>query len=387
MKVAIFTDTFLPQRNGVTTVIHEQIKQLTKKGIEVVVFAPGKETHMEFCEGARVYKISGLSTKYYPEYVLAKPKNVVRIQTLIEMENPDIYHIHTPFVLGIFGLYFAKKYKKPIVGTFHTLISEYMGHLTYGASEKIINIILKKPTWAYLKAFYSRCNKTIALGKQISNLLNENNINNTVIIPNGIDVKKLRKEKIKDMRRKYGIPKDKIIFFYLGRVSLDKKILLLIKAFIKANDKDKFYLMIGGTGPQIKKYEDMIRARNIKGVKFLGFVPDKELQSHFATADVFVSASDTEICPVSFLEAGINGNAIIGSNKMGSKDLIKNGINGFTFKNGDVDDLIRKIKKVGNDKKLINKMKKNSKKIVEDYDTKVITEKTIKLYESLLKKK
>ncbi len=384
MKIAIFTDTFLPQVNGVTKVLCDQIKELKKNGIEVIVFAPGEKTGMEEFEGVRIYKFCGSEIKSYPGYIFTNPDNLFKVQTIVEMENPDIFHLHSPFIMGIFGLYISKKRKKPSICTFHTLISEYTAHLT-PSNGKIVKKILKIPTWKYLKTFYSKCTKTIAPGKSISQELKKHGIKNTIVMPNGINISKMKNEKIKDIRKKHKIPKDSTLFFYVGRISLEKRIPFLIEAFERANKGKNNYLILGGSGPQLKKYKKIVK--NNKNIKFVGYIPEEDLYSYYNSSDVFISASDTETQGMVFLEAMFFENALIGSNKLGSNDLIKNNYNGLKFENGNLDDLIEKIKKIVQNKKMIEKMSKNSKKIVNDYDIKKTVKNRINLYESLKNKK
>ncbi len=384
MKIAIFTDTFLPQVNGVTTVICEQIKELKKNGVGVIVFAPGEKTCMEKYEGVRIYKFSGSEIKSYSGYIFTNPDNLFKVQTIIEMEDPDIFHLHSPFIMGIFGLYLSKKRKKPSIGTFHTLFSEYTEHLT-NSNKKLVKNILKIPTWKYLKTFYKMCTKTIALGNGISEELKKHKIKNTVILPNGIDIQKLKKEKTKDIRKKYKIPKNSTLFFYLGRISLEKRIPFLIEYLKKANKEKKFYLILGGNGPQIKDYKKLVK--NNKNIKFVGYIPEDEIYSYYKSSNIFISASDTETQGITFLEAMLFENALIGSDRLGSNDLIIDRYNGYTFKNKNSNDLADKIKLLGYNKKLIKQMSKNSKKHVKKYDVKSTVKKRIELYKSLKGKK
>ncbi len=387
MKIAIFTDTFSPQVNGVVSVIKEQIKELKNKGVEVIVFAPSKKTHMEYFEGVRVYYFSAREVKVYSGYLLTKVENAIKINAIVEMENPDIFYIHTPFIMGLMGLSLSKKYSKPSVGVFHTLLSEYTGHLTNGKNEKLVKTILKKPTWEYIGLFYRRVKVTIALGKEIAKRLKkEGNIKNIKIIPNGIDISRLQKTKTKDIRKRYKIPKGAMLFFFLGRVSLEKRINILINAFNDASKEKNIYLIIGGTGPQLQKYKQLSKEND--RIIFTGFIPDNELASYYNSADVFISASDTEVCPITFLEAMAFKCALIGADKMGSKDIIRNGVNGLTFKSGNTKSLSSIIKKISSNKKDIKRMKEKSFSILKRYySIDKITDEYISIFKRLLNKK
>jgi len=384
MKIAIFTDTYIPQINGVVSVIQNELDFLIGNGSEVVVFAPGKKTHMEMYKGAKIYYFSARDIKFYPDYLLVKTDNIIKINAIVEMENPDIYHMHTPALMGIFGLYLSKKYKKPSVGTFHTLLNEYLGHLTKGKHEGVVKVLLDKPIWEHINQFYNHCTQVVSLGRQVANLLKEHGVKRIKIIPNGIDISSLKHEKIHEIRSRYNIPKTAVLFFFLGRISMEKKIGVLIDAFGNANADKKLYLIIGGKGPQLDEYKQYVLDKNIKNVIFAGFIKDEDLYSYYNDADVFISASDVEVCPITFLEAMVFNCAIVGSNKMGSRDMIKNGFNGYLFKNGDARDMSKKMRRVVENRTVLKEMQKNSYAFVKSFDMDETNGKLMRLFDRLI---
>jgi len=373
MKVAIFTDTFIPQTNGVVTSICNKIKELSKRGIEVIVFAPGKTTHMEYYCGARVYFFKSQSLNFYPEYLLADFGEVyMKSFTLLEMEKPDVYHVEDPFVIGFVGITYAQKFKKPLIGTYHTYYEEYAAHLSKGRYRRLMRYLFGKTSWPYITVFFNSCGTTIAPGNGIAKILREHNINNVKVIPNGVDFSLIRNKRRYDIRKLHNIPKNAKLILHLGRISFEKKIEILLKAFIELYDKNT-YLVIVGDGPSLKDYQRIAKDLNIKNIVFTGYVNDEYIASYYNSADIFATSSDTEICPMVVLEAFAAGKPVVGPDYLGVNDLIINNFNGLKFKTGDYIDMAMKLSLLLKNKKMRNLLGKNAKRFSEKYSV----EKTI----------
>jgi|GEM_PF-304165 len=381
MKVAIFTDTFL-QTNGVVTHIKSTMKQLKKLGVDVVVFAPGKEPGMKEYDGIRVYFLKSTPLSFYPEFLLANfSKIITKTQTLLEVERPDVYHVHTPFVMGFLGRYFARRFRKPLVGTFHTLIEEYTAHITGGKFKSIMRDLLGKTFWPYLRMFYNRCHPTIAPGQQLANLLEEHDFKDVQVVPNGVEFSRVRSKKFYDIRKMHGIPKDANIILHLGRISFEKKLELLFEAFKKLRQNDT-YLLVVGSGPSLEQYKTLAREMNLKNVTFAGYVDDKYIASYYAAADFFVTPSDTEICPMVVLEAFGAGKPVIGPNYLGTSDLILDNFNGLKFIRNNSSDLKDKMNFMLQNKQIVDAMSKNARKFSDKYSLDKTTKDLIELYKN-----
>lgn len=382
MKVAIFTDTFLPQINGVVTCICNSIKELRKRGIEVIVFAPGKTTHMETYEGARVYMFKSMPVIFYRDYLLVNLNEMfIKVKTLLDMEMPDVYHIQDPFVMGFVGMYYARRFRKPLIGTYHTLYEEYAAHLSKGKYKKVMQYVFGKTSWSYIRLFFSRCGVTIAPGNEIAKVLIEHGITNVKVIPNGIDFDRIKNTQKFDIRKIHKIPRNAKIILNLGRISFEKKIEVLLKAFKELNNKN-YYLLIVGKGPSLKNYENMAKTMNLKNVIFTDYVDDKYIASYYNAADIFAMPSDTETFSLVTLEALAAGKPVVGPNYLGTKDLIIDNFNGLKFNRGDYIDMAAKISLILNNNKLKNSLGKNAKKFSEKYSIEKTTNQLIDVYKN-----
>jgi 1,2-diacylglycerol 3-alpha-glucosyltransferase len=226
--------------------------------------------------------------------------------------------------------------------------------------------------------------KVIAPTDEIKKILKENGFKGVEVLPSGMDLEKFKVNRIKDLRKKFKIPKNAFVFIYFGRVSFEKRLDVLMKAF-KMIEDDRTYLVIAGTGPFLKKFEEMGREIGIKNIRFTGFVPDEDLVSCYRMGDVFVSASDTETQGLVFVEAMACGLPVIGSDVGGSKDMIKDGKIGFLFKAGDENDLAEKMKKIMDDRTR-EKFIKNIPKYVKEFDSSRIAEKFLRICKEVMRK-
>lgn len=383
MKIGIFTDTFVPQKNGVVTSICELTKALKKKGIEVVIFAPGRSTKKEDWLGVKVYRIKAYPFMFYPGIYVAG-LDLIKVCDELVKEEIDVFYIQDPFPIGFLGKHFAMKTKKPMLGIMHTRYDEYAPHVFKGVPKNMVRLFLRKPSWSYLKTFYMEFDKVIAPTDEIKKILKENGFKGVEVLPSGMDLEKFKVNRIKDLRKKFKIPKNAFVFIYFGRVSFEKRLDVLMKAF-KMIEDDRTYLVIAGTGPFLKKFEEMGREIGIKNIRFTGFVPDEDLVSCYRMGDVFVSASDTETQGLVFVEAMACGLPVIGSDVGGSKDMIKDGKIGFLFKAGDENDLAEKMKKIMDDRTR-EKFIKNIPKYVKEFDSSRIAEKFLRICKEVMRK-
>ena len=382
MKVAIFTDTFLPQTNGVVTSICNTIRELHRRKIDVIVFAPGKTTHMEYYDGARIYMFKSRPLKFYPDYLLVNLNElVIKVRTLLDMEAPDVYHLQDPFVMGFVGMYYAWRFKKPLIGTYHTMHEEYAGHLSKGKYKKLMQYLFGKTSWSYMRTFFTRCGITIAPGAQVANILGEHGIKNVKVVPNGIEFSRVRNNKTFDIRKKHHIPKDAKIILHLGRISFEKKIEILLKAFKEINRGD-VYLLIVGSGPSLKNYENLAKGLGIKNVIFAGYVDDNLISSYYRESDVFAMPSDTETFSIVTLEAMAAGKPVVGPDYLGTKDLIIDNYNGLKFNRGDYIDMAAKISLILYNPKLKSKLGQNARTFSERFSIEKTTKQLINIYKT-----
>lgn len=329
MKIAMFTDTYFPQINGVTYTISLWKKRLEEKGHQVKIFFPNSDYEPDENE----IPLKSISLPFYDGYKIGFPEKIRS-----HLKDVDVIHTHTPFSLGAMGAYYSKKLNVPKITSFHTPPEEYINYLP-GSSVLKYPLIPIYHYWE--KKFMSNANVVTAPSKVIKERLEKKGIKNAYILKNGVN-----REFFSPTEKDLDIETDsRYIIGYSGRHGKEKNLSDLIEVAENLNNID---IIIGGDGPHRKEYEKM--ARDIDNIHFLGFLEREKLPTFYSTLDVFVFPSLTETQGLVGLEANACGTPIVGANKKALKETIKEGVNGYKYEPGNIEDLEEKIKMVLNNK-------------------------------------
>jgi 1,2-diacylglycerol 3-alpha-glucosyltransferase len=348
LKIAFYTDTFLPAVDGVVISILNFRKELQRRGHEVHVFAGGTSASRELTKGYKnIHIIRGVKFKKYPQYSLAFLPFYSSL-TAMNMRF-DINHAQTPFMVGTQGLMRSKLNRTPMVGTFHTMVTDPSTIREYTFDNKMLQRFIIKYSWHYMRLFYNSCNEVIAPSGVIRDLLAKNGIPDADIVPNSVDLERFNtKVDGSRIRSKLGFNDRDRVVLYAGRVSKEKRLETMIRAAGLIKD-DRVKFLVVGTGPAYDHYKALVR-KNGLGHKFTftGFIPNKELPPYYAASDAFCIPSKFETQGMVALEAMACGKPVIGADFLALKELIVNGKNGEKFSPNDQYDCARKIRKVIN---------------------------------------
>ncbi len=297
MKIAIFTDSFLPQINGVVNNIIDTASELTRKSHSVLIFAPepksGTKVNLANYRFGTFF-LPSLPAMVYPDYrisVFSLPKIMLELRKF----KPDIIHIMDPFAVCSEGVMAAKVMNIPIVITFHTFFMDYdfLKNVRLERSARFIN----KPVWK-LTAFYHNLADAVICPSVVSEReLQRHGLKKpTAIIPNGLNLKEIRKLSTsakKELRKIYGIKEGIKTAIYIGRLAADKNLEVLIKSWKLVNQSlPESKLVIVGDGPKHQHLKNLAKTLEIKGsVVFTGAISrDKILKNGiYYLGDVFVT--------------------------------------------------------------------------------------------------
>ncbi|MBU2577193.1 MAG: glycosyltransferase [Nanoarchaeota archaeon] len=374
MRIAIFTDTFLPNTNGVVTSILNHIKELSRRGHKVLLLTLGKSNERyNLDKNIRVVKYRGVTIPTYKDYQVRIPKYQQTHKELIKFK-PDVIHVQTPFTMGWDAVINSKKMGIPLVGTHHTFFSDYTKHLF------LIDLkIARKFSDKYIKAFFNKCDLVTSPSKSLLEELRKIGVKTRIIkIPNGVNIGKIKMKT--DIKRKYGLKKTVL---YMGRVSYEKSIDVVLKSMKKVQEKiPEAKLLIVGEGPDLKKLKRLSRKLKIEPI-FTGIKRGQDLIDYIYAGDVFVTASKSENQPMSILEVMSCKKSLVGVDSRGVPELIQHNKNGLIAKPDDIRDIARKIIRLLNNKKLREKFEKASLREVKEYSIKKVTDKWEKQYHEL----
>jgi 1,2-diacylglycerol 3-alpha-glucosyltransferase len=350
LNIAFYTDSYLPAVDGVVTSIINFRKELERRGHHVYVFASGSSESKKRYSNSKTFIYAGRTFKPYPQYNVALfPYNsALKFSDL----GIDLVHAQTPFMMGLAGLLAAKFSKRPLISTFHTMVTDRRIVEAYYPPYPGIKQFAKRSLWMYTKFFYKTSNITIAPSKSTERILRRYGINKTIVIPNSVDMKKFNPS-VGGSRIRESLkikPRDRMIL-YVGRMSKEKRLDVLLKAariLIKKNPNTK--LVMGGHGPMEDEYKRAARTLGIQqNVIFTGFVPFETLPNLYAAADVMCLPSTFETQGIVSIEAMAVGKPVVGADALALKELIQNGRNGEKFRSGDYVGCAKKIEKVLND--------------------------------------
>ena len=357
MKIAFFTETFLPKVDGIVTRLTKTIEFLTKNGDEVIVFCP--EGCPESYKGATIVGVAAMPLPLYPELKLGLPGPAVSDK--LEEFKPDLVHVVNPAVLGLGGIWLAKTNNIPLIASYHTHLPKYLEHYGMGMLEPLL--------WELLKAAHNQALLNLCTSTAMVNELEDKGIKRTALWQRGVDTENFRPElRSEKMREKlFGkYQNTDSLLIYVGRLSAEKQI-ERIKPVL--DNIPGACLALVGDGPYRGQLEKIFE--NTK-TNFIGYLSGKELASAYASGDIFLFPSSTETLGLVLLEAMAAGCPVIGANKGGIPDIINNGINGCLYNPDEKDNgersLIEATKKILADKNKKEAMRKEARKEAEQWD-------------------
>lgn len=330
MRVALFTETFLPKIDGIVTRLRHTVEQLQRNGDQVLVICP--EGGMRDYKGAKIHGISGLPLPLYPELKLALPRPTLR--KVLEKFKPDLIHVVNPAVLGLGGIYYAKVMGIPLVASYHTHLPQYLQHYGLGALEGLL--------WELLKLAHNQAQLNLCTSTAMVQELASHGIERVDLWQRGVDTEMFQPYLAsRNMRsRLSGGHPDSPILLYVGRVSAEKEI-DQIKPVLEAIPEAR--LAIVGDGP----YREALEAHFAgTATHFVGYLQGLELASAFASADVFILPSRTETLGLVLLEAMAAGCPVVAAASGGIIDIVTDRVNGHLFDPSDPQGLIQATKRL-----------------------------------------
>lgn len=359
MRIGFFTDTFVPQTNGVVTALCDFGAELTRRRHQVNVFCP--RTTSQNIKGMRVFSYPSVTFRPYPEYRLGLPFITRRAPDL------DVVHCHGPFTFGVYGLRVAQKQDVPAVGTFHTLLPEYVH---YVSRLRFPKKYLQKIAWTYCKHHYNQYDIVTTPSAYIKNQLQAHGVRKPVlVVPNGVNPRFKPMPKAK-ARKKLGLDNGRV-FLYLGRLGFEKNVADVIRAVKGLNCT----LVIAGKGPADSELRGLAKKLSLDNVRFDGFVPNELLPAYYSAADAFVTASKSETQGIVVLESMACSTPVIAANALALPEIIAPGKNGFLFNTKD------QLKKMLARFEPSTTLRKNAEKTAQQYSLKKCTDKLEKAYE------
>jgi len=315
MRIAIITENFLPKLDGVTRTLARLLEHLQTSGHQALLLGP--DAGMESYAGAEVIGTGGIPLFFYPElkFNFFRPLFLRRLHEF----SPDIMHIVDPVVLGPVGLATARLMDIPIVSSYHTNLAAYCAHFGFD--------LLTRPMWSYNRFIHNQCALTFCPSPSTATMLRAQGFEHLRIWSRGVDTTQfhpshrslaLRTKWLSDRTDQQG-PEQPVILLYVGRISWEKNLRLLIQAY-EHMDHQRSHLVIVGNGPALAEMQSQLQGLP---VTFTGYLTGDELAAAYASADIFAFPSYTETFGQVALEAMASGLPVVGLQAEGVCDLVQ----------------------------------------------------------------
>ena len=323
MKIGMMVDSYKPYVSGITNYIEINKRHLERAGHDVFVFTFGDLEYKD--DEPRVIHSRGvplsdsgfyLSTRYSPA---AKKL----------LQSMDIIHVHHPFLSGRLALRYSRSPQIPVVFTNHTRYDLYAQAYLPMMPEEMSQGLLQ----AYMPSFCEAVDLVIAPSAGMEKILRQLNVKGRIaVVPNGVDLKNFYEAR-PFPRAEFGYKEDDILLVYAGRLAPEKNLPFLLKSFAGvAQAIPNTHLLLIGSG--IQQFEDEIR--NLvteldltQRVRLTGRIAYDKLPAYLAMCNIFVTASITEVHPLSVIEAMGTGLPVMGIHSVGVSDTVQDGITGL----------------------------------------------------------
>jgi 1,2-diacylglycerol 3-alpha-glucosyltransferase len=383
MHIANFTNTYLPVISGVVRSIRSFRDELTRQGHNVFVFAQEQVDYID--EEPFIFRYPSLSPVGVdvPAVIPLSPF----MDRLLPTVKLDVIHTHHPFLLGQTAAAKAQELNLPLVFTFHTQYREYTHYVPF-PMEAVQNF-LKNAVDHWLQDFMRRCQHIIIPSESMREILVNNYglKNNFTVIPTGIDLDLYRTASGAKIRSKRHWEKD-IVMVSIGRLAPEKNWPTLIQAAaLVLKENPQFRLVLIGDGQERKNLEDLAKELRIqKRVTFVGSLSFSETPSYMKAANLFGFASVTETQGLATLEAMAAGLPVVAVDASGTRDILKNGQQGYLVENN-AEALAAGIKKLLSNPDRMQKFAEAAYKKAQSFNIGLLTEKLLDVYAQAIRDK
>ncbi|MHB8765057.1 MAG: glycosyltransferase family 4 protein [Deferrisomatales bacterium] len=320
MRVALVTETYFPQVNGVSRTLDRLVRHLTGQGHEVQVLAPRYREPTPLPVGAQLTVFRGFPLPLYPEISVC-PVAPGRLRQAFRRIAPGVVHVATEGPLGLAALSAAQHQGLPLVSSFHTHFPQYLTFYRLGW--------LGPAAWRYLRWFHNRTENTLCPTSSVRELLLARGFQDVAVWSRGVDAELFHPgRRDPELRRQWGVRPEDVVLTCVGRLAVEKNLPLLLEAFRLLPRELPCRLVLVGDGPLRAALEATPEAAAGR-LLLPGYRRGEDLARAYASADLFTFPSLTETFGNVLLEAMASGLPAVAFSVPGPADVVRDGQTGI----------------------------------------------------------
>jgi len=377
LRIGIFTDTYAPQVNGVSVSLQLLVQGLREAGHEVTVFAPRFPGYTD--KEPKVYRIPSLKYLNKPPIYVAVP-GTPRTTWSISRSKFDVLHAHSPLTVGLLAYLKASTESLPLIYTYHTAITEYTHWVKVIGETHIIRYAAR---W-FSTASTNLGDQIVVPSPKFERLLRAQKVRRPIhVIPNGIDLERFQKSKPSSLfHERLGLNPDSPLLISMGRVDPEKNLEFLIDAFVLIAPRfPNVHLVFAGDGAARAGLEARAAATKFKHrIHFLGMINRSDMPDLLHEGTIFLSASVTEVHPLSMIEAIASGLPVVAVQDEAVEGMAVDGVNGRVVPVNDLNTFADAVCSLLSDRAGLEAMSKKSVELSRKYSIQTQAKTLINLY-------
>jgi len=369
MRIAMFTETFLPGTDGIVTRLCATLRHLERAGHEVLLFAPNGAP-AEYAS-AKIVGIPAYPFFLYPEKKFALPLPVISRE--LKAFAPDLVHTVNPAFLGLGALYYGWKYRLPLVASYHTNVPSYARHYRVNWLEPAL--------WWYFRTMHNCADVNLCTSRATLTELKKQRFHNLGLWERGVDVSMYRDVRVSPEMRQRLAPTAKEgdrILLYVGRLASEKGLERLRPLLDTCSN---VHLAIVGDGPHRHALESTFASSN---TVFTGYMHGEELARAYASSDAFLFPSVTETLGLVLFEAMASGLPILAADSPPTREVLEEGAAGIIFNGFDTAAMVAAVQTLFDDAGLRTRVRARGLEIAEELDWAGPTRQLVDHYQALL---
>ena len=377
LTIGFFTDTYVPQINGVATLLPILDRLLTRLGHEVYIFAPSYDRPRAYRESDHIFRYPAFPFLYHRESRVTIPYHRGARKVFAKL---DVVHSHTPFTMGVLAIRVSRRFDLPHLHTYHTLFTEYLHYLP--------RYLRPSPEWVkrISRAFCNRCDGvTVPSTPMKEELLSYGVTVPIYVLLFGMDVEIFQRPPKVDVRKELGIESNERVLLCAGRLSKEKNVDFVLRAFRRVLEHTRdVRLVIVGDGPARAELERLAKELQLGDrVIFTGYRPWEVLVDYYKTSDLFVYGSKTETQGIVFTEAQAAGLPVVAVGEMGALEAVKDGTTGLLVPE-DEKAFAEAVLRLLGDRTLYEQMSRAARELSEQNSIQRSVERLVEIYDELI---